>query len=167
MSIVGALQAASTPNCCLQSRPKSQLIRTNIQSHIFVPSHARPTALRSSAHLTSAWLGSAPWKLRGNAVGVLRSRQRAVRIQAIKLKEDEYVVELEKPIGIKFYKGSDGQVYVDALAPGQTADMSGKFEVGDRVVATRSDLYWHTCRIYWVHFWSNGCGRIAGNPSIN
>ena len=73
-------------------------------------------------------------------MGVLRSRQRAVRIQAaIKTKEDEYVVELEKPIGIKFYKGADGQVYVDALAPGQMADLSGKFEVGDRVVATRSD----------------------------
>ena len=72
-------------------------------------------------------------------MGVPRSRQRAVRIEALKVKENEYVIELEKPIGIKFYKGLDGQVYVDALAPGQTADLSGKVEVGDRVVATRSD----------------------------
>lgn len=47
-----------------------------------------------------------------------------------------YTVELEKPYGIKFYKGTDGSTYIDALAPGQSADRSGKFTVGDKVLET-------------------------------
>ena len=52
-------------------------------------------------------------------------------------KYEEYEVELEKPIGLKFYKGQDGGVYIDAIAPGGGADKTKQFTPGDRVIATR------------------------------
>ena len=52
-------------------------------------------------------------------------------------KYEEYEVELEKPIGLKFYKGQDGGVYIDAIAPGGSADKTKQFTPGDRVLATR------------------------------
>uniref|UniRef100_A0A2P2KCG5 PDZ domain-containing protein n=1 Tax=Rhizophora mucronata TaxID=61149 RepID=A0A2P2KCG5_RHIMU len=50
--------------------------------------------------------------------------------------EEEYEVELEQPYGIKFAKGRDGATYIDAIAPGGSADKTGKFTVGDKVLAT-------------------------------
>lgn len=52
-------------------------------------------------------------------------------------KYEEYEVELVQPYGIKFTKGRDGATYIDAIAPGGSADLSGKFTVGDKVIATR------------------------------
>ncbi|KAJ3669924.1 hypothetical protein LUZ60_010248 [Juncus effusus] len=49
---------------------------------------------------------------------------------------EEYEVELEKPYGLKFVKGRDGGTYIDAIAPGSYAEKTGKFMVGDKVVAT-------------------------------
>eukprot|EP00252_Welwitschia_mirabilis_P017065 TRINITY_DN37933_c0_g1_i1.p1 TRINITY_DN37933_c0_g1~~TRINITY_DN37933_c0_g1_i1.p1 ORF type:complete len:343 (+),score=73.08 TRINITY_DN37933_c0_g1_i1:146-1174(+) len=51
-------------------------------------------------------------------------------------KYEEYEVELEKPIGLQFYKGVDGGVYIKAIAPGGNADKTKKFTVGDKVLAT-------------------------------
>lgn len=51
---------------------------------------------------------------------------------------EEYEVELDKPYGLKFVKGRDGATYIDAIAPGGSADISGKFSVADKVIATRS-----------------------------
>ncbi|EHA8591128.1 protein MET1, chloroplastic [Cocos nucifera] len=48
----------------------------------------------------------------------------------------EYEVELEKPYGLKFAKGRDGGTYIDAIAPGSSADKTGMFTVGDKVLAT-------------------------------
>lgn len=50
---------------------------------------------------------------------------------------EEYEVELDKPYGLKFAKGRDGGTYIDAIAPGGSADKSRKFTVGDKVIATR------------------------------
>ncbi|KAJ0982550.1 hypothetical protein J5N97_010805 [Dioscorea zingiberensis] len=50
--------------------------------------------------------------------------------------EYEYEVVLDKPYGLKFMKGRDGGTYIDAIAPGSAADKSGKFTVGDKVIAT-------------------------------
>lgn len=50
---------------------------------------------------------------------------------------EEYEVELEQPLGLKFAKGRDGGTYIDAIATGGTADKSGLFTVGDKVLATR------------------------------
>lgn len=49
---------------------------------------------------------------------------------------EEYEVELEQPYGLKFAKGRDGGTYIDAIAPGLSADMTGLFSVGDKVIAT-------------------------------
>lgn len=49
---------------------------------------------------------------------------------------EEYEVELIQPYGLKFVKGRDGGTYIDAIADGGSADKSGKFSVGDRVIAT-------------------------------
>ncbi|KAH9604921.1 hypothetical protein KSS87_015352 [Heliosperma pusillum] len=49
---------------------------------------------------------------------------------------EEYEVEIEQPYGLKFAKGRDGATYIDAIAPGLSADRTGKFTVGDKVIAT-------------------------------
>jgi len=49
---------------------------------------------------------------------------------------EEYEVVLEQPYGLKFIKGRDGGTYIDAIAPGLSADKTGKFTVGDKVLAT-------------------------------
>lgn len=49
---------------------------------------------------------------------------------------EEYEVELDQPYGLKFAKGRDGGTYIDAIAPGGSADKTGLFTVGDKVVAT-------------------------------
>ncbi|KAL2506671.1 protein containing PDZ domain [Abeliophyllum distichum] len=51
-------------------------------------------------------------------------------------KYEEYEVEIVQPYGLKFAKGRDGGTYIDAIAPGGSADETGKFTVGDRVLAT-------------------------------
>ncbi|KAL3347173.1 hypothetical protein AABB24_021049 [Solanum stoloniferum] len=51
-------------------------------------------------------------------------------------KYEEYEVEIVQPYGLKFTKGRDGGTYIDAIAPGGSADKTGKFTVGDRVIAT-------------------------------
>lgn len=50
---------------------------------------------------------------------------------------EEYEVELDQPYGLKFVKGRDGGTYIDAIAPGGSADKTGAFTVGDKVIATR------------------------------
>lgn len=52
-------------------------------------------------------------------------------------KIEEYEVVIEKPYGLRFTKGRDGRTYIDAIAPGSSADRAGVFSVGDRVIATR------------------------------
>lgn len=52
-------------------------------------------------------------------------------------KYEEYEVELVQPFGLKFAKGPDGGTYIDAIAAGGSADKSGMFTVGDKVLATR------------------------------
>ncbi|KAK4763087.1 hypothetical protein SAY86_008855 [Trapa natans] len=49
---------------------------------------------------------------------------------------EEYEVEILQPYGLKFAKGRDGGTYIDAIAPGGSADKTGMFAVGDRVLAT-------------------------------
>ncbi|GKV30277.1 hypothetical protein SLEP1_g39104 [Rubroshorea leprosula] len=49
---------------------------------------------------------------------------------------EEYEVEIVQPYGLKFRKGRDGGTYIDAIAPGGSADKAGLFTVGDRVLAT-------------------------------
>ncbi|KAL4611839.1 hypothetical protein ACB092_08G154700 [Castanea dentata] len=49
---------------------------------------------------------------------------------------EEYEVELVQPYGLKFVKGRDGGTYIDAIGQGGSADKTGKFTVGDKVLAT-------------------------------
>lgn len=55
-------------------------------------------------------------------------------------KYEEYEVEIEQPYGLRFAKGRDGGTYIDAIAPGGSADKTGMFAVGDKVLATRFSL---------------------------
>lgn len=45
-------------------------------------------------------------------------------------------VELERPYGLKFYRGEDGAIYIDALYPGQSGILSKQIQEGDKVLAT-------------------------------
>ena len=66
----------------------------------------------------------------------------------MRAESDEYEVELDRPYGIKFYKGEDGGTYVDALAAGQAAYRSGVIQEGDKVIATRYVLLRHGYRCF-------------------
>lgn len=81
-------------------------------------------------------------------------------------KEDEYMVTLEKPVGLNFYRGNDGGTYIDKIQPGGSADATGLFTVGDKVLETR----W-AARLGRLQIWQPGrasfadaschCGRVA------
>jgi hypothetical protein len=65
---------------------------------------------------------------------------------------EEYEVEILKPYGLKFAKGRDGGTYIEAILPGAAADQTGKFEVGDKVLATRSvHRFLHTIHTLQKH----------------
>uniref|UniRef100_A0ACD6AIH9 Uncharacterized protein n=1 Tax=Avena sativa TaxID=4498 RepID=A0ACD6AIH9_AVESA len=49
---------------------------------------------------------------------------------------EEYEVEILKPYGLKFAKGRDGGTYIEAIFPGSSAEQTGKFTPGDKVLAT-------------------------------
>ncbi|XP_062186917.1 protein MET1, chloroplastic-like isoform X2 [Phragmites australis] len=49
---------------------------------------------------------------------------------------EEYEVTIEKPYGLKFAKGRDGGTYVEAIFAGASAEKTGEFTVGDKVLAT-------------------------------
>ncbi|XP_030447701.1 protein MET1, chloroplastic [Syzygium oleosum] len=51
-------------------------------------------------------------------------------------KYEEYEVEIVQPYGLKFVKGRDGGTYIDAIGAGGSADKTGMFAVGDKVLAT-------------------------------
>jgi hypothetical protein len=51
---------------------------------------------------------------------------------------EEYEVEILKPYGLKVTKGQDGGTYIEAIFPGSSAEQTGKFTPGDKVLATRS-----------------------------
>lgn len=72
---------------------------------------------------------------------------------------EEYEVEIEQPYGLKFAKGRDGGTYIDAIAPGGSADKTGKFTVGDRVLATRFLVFFHlaSCITFSIYAMSFMC----------
>jgi hypothetical protein len=66
-----------------------------------------------------------------------RGRGRVLLVSSNNNGPASVVAELEKPFGLRFYKGSDGGTYIDAIAPGGSADKTKLFTPGDRVIATR------------------------------
>lgn len=54
---------------------------------------------------------------------------------------DENEVGIEQPYELKLTKGGDGGTNVDAIAPGGSADKTGKIIVGDKILATRCVVF--------------------------
>ncbi|KAK7369220.1 hypothetical protein VNO80_11255 [Phaseolus coccineus] len=71
-----------------------------------------------------------------SGVGSEASKQESDKSEEEEEPYEEYEVEIEQPFGIKFAKGRDGGTYIDAIAPGGSADKAGVFTVGDKVIAT-------------------------------
>ncbi|RDX72302.1 Protein MET1, chloroplastic [Mucuna pruriens] len=69
-------------------------------------------------------------------VGSEASKQESDKSEGEEEPYEEYEVELDQPFGLKFAKGRDGGTYIDAIAPGGSADKAGVFTVGDKVLAT-------------------------------
>lgn len=69
-------------------------------------------------------------------VGSDASKEESEKGEGEKEPYEEYEVEIDQPYGIKFVKGRDGGTYIDAIAPGGSADKAGVFTVGDKVLAT-------------------------------
>jgi len=72
-----------------------------------------------------------------SGVGSEASKEDSEKGEGEKEPYEEYEVEIDQPYGIKFVKGRDGGTYIDAIAPGGSADKAGVFTVGDKVLATR------------------------------
>ncbi|KAF3784218.1 LOW PSII ACCUMULATION 1 protein [Nymphaea thermarum] len=94
----------------------------------FDPQQRFPSILRSSPVFLTTHLAQRP-------VPVVRAAATDAE-PATEEEFEEYEVELDKPYGLRFFKGSDGGTYIDAIAPGGSADKSGLFSVGDKVLAT-------------------------------
>ena len=96
----------------------------------------------------TSYAGAGLQSLKGSSVasseGLPRtSRNAAVAVRAMAESpsnppavKEVYEVELEKPWGLRFYKGADGGTYIDAIAPGSSADMTNVFTPGDKVLET-------------------------------
>ncbi|KAL8170900.1 hypothetical protein V2J09_022704 [Rumex salicifolius] len=113
----------------------------------YIKRHNRfPLASPLSVHNSVLW---SSWKIASmNAQTQQKSKDMRVRASESTAKTtesepgeeeepyEEYEVEIEQPIGLRFAKGRDGGTYIDAIAPGGSADKTGKFTVGDKVLAT-------------------------------
>eukprot|EP00271_Cylindrocystis_brebissonii_P012982 TRINITY_DN32515_c0_g1_i1.p1 TRINITY_DN32515_c0_g1~~TRINITY_DN32515_c0_g1_i1.p1 ORF type:complete len:376 (+),score=55.06 TRINITY_DN32515_c0_g1_i1:132-1130(+) len=122
------LRVTSVPVACPSTRKPTR-------SQICVPA-ALSTSHCAQGSQSSALLGQRDGLL-PRRISQKRGRSSAViKVRAAALKEDEYIVELEKPLGIKFYKGEDGATYVDAMVPGQSAASSGLITEGDKILET-------------------------------
>jgi len=75
---------------------------------------------------------------------------------------EEYEVEIEQPFGLKFAKGRDGGTYIDAIAPGGSADKAGVFTVGDKVLATRCALRVFVFSSFCKFLYLENCGQSLG-----
>ncbi|XP_061363482.1 protein MET1, chloroplastic [Gastrolobium bilobum] len=69
-------------------------------------------------------------------IGSEASKQESDKSEGEEEPYEEYEVELDQPYGLRFVKGRDGGTYIDAIAPGGSADKAGLFTVGDKVLAT-------------------------------
>ncbi|XP_027345917.1 protein MET1, chloroplastic [Abrus precatorius] len=75
-------------------------------------------------------------KASSSEVGSEASKQESENSEGEEEPYEEYEVELDQPFGLKFAKGRDGGTYIDAIAPGGSADKAGVVAVGDKVLAT-------------------------------
>ncbi|XP_043692330.1 protein MET1, chloroplastic [Telopea speciosissima] len=118
-------------NPCLNSPPKLYFSRN--PNHSFLDSpiyifHSRlvtPSNLISKASITASESSKSENEGKGGGEGEEEEE-----------KYEEYEVELDQPYGLKFVKGRDGGTYIEAIAPGGSADKTGMFTVGDKVLAT-------------------------------
>ncbi|RAL43042.1 hypothetical protein DM860_009824 [Cuscuta australis] len=102
-----------------------------------IPSKQIPY-LSSSLNLNQPWLCPFPSSSFCNAhsLKIPSLALKASRSGNGEREHEVYKVEIVKPYGLKFAKGRDGGTYIDAIEPGGSADKTGKFTVGDRVIAT-------------------------------
>lgn len=94
-------------------------------------SHKIPLALRSSIILPNSSSGKQP-----GLIVKASAKKGEEESPTEEEKYEEYEVEIEQPYGLKFAKGRDGGTYIDAIAPGGSADKTKMFTVGDKVLAT-------------------------------
>ncbi|KAG6549198.1 hypothetical protein Mapa_009184 [Marchantia paleacea] len=130
-SVVGA--ALSQSGSCLGT--------SRVQD--FAVSSSSPVARASVQGFSKSTFGGSAQslKVQHNAVKICFSGSLIVRAMADTKseapKEPEYFeVELEKPYGLRFYKGGDGGTYIDQIFPGSNADLTKMFTPGDRVIST-------------------------------
>ncbi|KAL2630605.1 hypothetical protein R1flu_015291 [Riccia fluitans] len=111
------------------------------QEPTFSPSSV-PTALALSSSRVRNTLKSTfggcvqSLKLQQHSNGVKVCSTGCVNVRAMAKEPEYYEVEIEKPYGIKFYKGADGGVYIDQIFPGSNADLTKMFTPGDKVIST-------------------------------
>ncbi|CAI5501499.1 unnamed protein product [Closterium sp. Naga37s-1] len=98
--------------------------------------------LPSSMSTSSAASSSATPFFQGARLPSLKATTRAAatpasKSGAVQVRAGEIIeVELERPYGLKFYRGEDGAIYIDALYPGQSGLLSKQIQEGDKVLAT-------------------------------
>ena len=65
---------------------------------------------------------------------------------------EEYEVEYVQLYGVKFWKGRDDGICIDAIGADGSADKSGMLTVGDKVLATRCISLLHSLSLLLVVF---------------
>ncbi|KAJ4971069.1 hypothetical protein NE237_004168 [Protea cynaroides] len=124
--------AATTQNPCLNFAPKLYFSKNPNHSFLDSPVYicssrfVTPSNLISKASATESESSKSESEGKGAGGGEEEEEE----------KYEVYEVELEQPYGLKFVKGRNGATYIDAIASGGSADKTGKFTVGDKVLAT-------------------------------
>ncbi|GJP37440.1 hypothetical protein CLOM_g21844 [Closterium sp. NIES-68] len=137
MAALTAHAAASVASFASASG-KATTSATTQQTTMACSARTLPSSMSTSASASS----SATPFFQGARLPSLRATARAAATPAAKggavqVRAGEIIeVELERPYGLKFYRGEDGAIYVDALYPGQSAILSKRIQEGDKVLAT-------------------------------
>lgn len=143
MAVSGAVMPAVSQAACFassSSQPSSSYSTPGCSSKACFRMCRRSQVSISRSGSSSFLGGVTGFQSRSDALPHTQARV-AARAMATEsapaVQYEEYEVELEKPWGLKFYKGSDGGTYVDAIQIGSSADKSGVITPGDKVLATR------------------------------
>ncbi|KAL8217271.1 hypothetical protein R6Q57_024108 [Mikania cordata] len=127
----------SYPSLCSSPPLPRTLNSPSKQTLSLLTSQFKQTSIKNPQNLRALFrLGN--WSSGKQSVFIVRSSAEngAEESPAEEEKYEEYEVEIEQPFGLKFAKGRDGGTYIDAIAPGGSADKTKMFTVGDRVLAT-------------------------------
>lgn len=131
---VGGLSRPTRPPSSVTSHIPSVSVSVPC-AHLQSSSSARQSGI--SYNSSSSFLGNNLVCKQSQSFVARSSREASPSVSTVSSAEETtYVVELQKPYGLRFYKGDDGATYVEAIAENSPAQLGGLITEGDKVLET-------------------------------